>query len=121
MTGDISEVVGFMKSGDVNVIAIFAEERLPGDFSSIPTAKEQGFDVVALNWRGLYVPKGITEQEYKFWSDALAKVGKSDEWKAAMEANGLLPFYKVGDDFQNYVSNLMEEIAALSRDIGVIK
>ena len=121
MTGDISEVVGFMKSGDVRVIAIFAEERLEGQFNSIPTAREQGYDVVALNWRGLYVPKDITDEEYKFWSDALAKVGKSDEWAAAMEANGLLPFFKVGDDFQNYVSGLMQDIAALSRDIGVIK
>ncbi|MBE9555617.1 MAG: tripartite tricarboxylate transporter substrate binding protein [Proteobacteria bacterium] len=121
MTGDISEVVGFMKSGDVRVIAIFAEDRLPGEFGSIPTAKEQGFDVVALNWRGLYVPKGISDAEYKKWSDALAKVGASPEWAESMKANGLMPFNKVGDDFQNYVGGLMEEIATLSREIGVIK
>ncbi len=121
MTGDISEVVGFMKSGDIRVIAIFAEDRLPGEFGSIPTAKEQGYDVVALNWRGLYVPKGISDADYQKWSDALAKVGASKEWEAAMKANGLMPFNKVGDDFQNYVGGLMSEIAALSREIGVIK
>lgn len=121
MTGDISEVVGFMKSGDVRVIAIFAEKRLPGQFGSIPTAKEQGYDVVALNWRGLYVPKGISDADYKKWSAALAKVGDSPEWAEAMKANGLMPFNKVGDDFQNYVGGLMEEIATLSREIGVLK
>ncbi len=121
MTGDISEVVGFMKNGDIRVIAIFAEDRLPGDFASIPTAKEQGFDVVALNWRGLYVPKGVSDADYKKWSMALDKVGKSPEWEKAMAANGLMPFHKVGDDFQNYVGGLMTEIADLSREIGVIK
>jgi len=121
MTGDISEVVGFMKSGDVRVIAIFAEDRLQGEFGSIPTAKEQGYDVVALNWRGLYVPKGISDADYRKWSDALAKVGASKEWAEAMKANGLMPFHEVGDDFQNYVGGLMSEIAPLSREIGVIK
>jgi len=121
MTGDISEAVGFIKSGDVRVVAVFTDERLPGEFGNIPTAKEQGIDVVAVNWRGLYVPKGISEDEYRKWSDALAKVAASEEWAAAMEANGLASFTKVGDDFQGYVAGVIEEIAALSREIGVIQ
>jgi len=120
MTGDISEVVGFIKSGDVRVLAVFVDERVPG-FEDIPTAKEQGIDVIAVNWRGLYVPKGISEEEYRGWSDALAKVAASDEWAAAMEANGLAPFTRVGDDFQGYVSGVIQEIETLSRELGVIQ
>jgi putative tricarboxylic transport membrane protein len=121
MTGDISEVVGFLKSGDVRVLASFTEERLPGDFSGIPTAKEQGIDVVAVNWRGLYVPKDISDEAYQKWSDGLAKVAASEEWAAAMEANGLAPFTKVGDDFQSYLTGVIKEIEELSREIGVIQ
>jgi len=122
MTGDISEVVGFMKSGDVRVLAAFTEERIPGDdFSDIPTAKEQGIDVVAVNWRGLYVPKDISDEAYGKWTDALAQVAASDEWAEAMEANGLAPFTKVGDDFQGYLDGVIKEIGDLSREIGVIK
>ncbi len=120
MTGDISEVVGFLKSGDVRVLAAFTEERIPG-FDDIPTAKEQGIDVVAVNWRGLYVPKDISDEAYQKWSDALAQVGASDEWAEAMTANGLAPFNKVGDDFQNYVSGVIQEVETLSREIGVIQ
>ena len=119
MTGDISEVVGFLKSGDVRVLAILTEERIPGQFSNIPTAKEQGFDVVAVNWRGLYVPKGISEAAYRRWSGALAKVAASSEWAEAMEANGLAPFSRVGDSFQQYVSDVVAEIGELSRELGV--
>ncbi|MHA1572271.1 MAG: Bug family tripartite tricarboxylate transporter substrate binding protein [Alphaproteobacteria bacterium] len=120
MTGDISGVIGFLKSGDIRVLASFTDERIPG-FEEIPTAKEQGIDVVAVNWRGLYVPKGISEEAYRKWSDALAKVGASDEWAEQMAANGLAPFNRVGDDFQSYVSDVIVEVEALSREIGVIQ
>jgi len=121
MTGDISEVVGFLKSGDVRVLAVLTDERIPGEFNDIPTAKEQGIDVVAVNWRGLYTPKGASEESYKKWSDALAKVAASDEWAEAMTANGLAPFTKVGDDFQSYLAGVIEEVQNMSREIGVIK
>jgi len=121
MTGDISEVIGFLKSGDVRVLAAFTEERLPGEFGDIPTAKEQGIDVVAVNWRGLYVPKDISDEAYRKWSDGLAEVAASDEWAEQMTANGLAPFTKVGDDFQGYVDGVISEINALSKEIGVIQ
>ena len=120
MTGDISEVVGFLKAGEVKVLAVMTEERIPG-FEDIPTAMEQGIDVVAVNWRGLYVPKGIADEDYRRWSDALAQVAASDEWAEAMMANGLAPFTKVGDDFQDYVNTVVGEIRDLSREIGVIQ
>lgn len=120
MTGDMSEVVGFLKSGDVRVLAVLTEERVPG-FDDIPTAKEQGFDVVAVNWRGLYVPKGISDADFDGWANKLQQVADSEEWKTAMMANGLAPFTKVGGDFQSYVDGVVAEIRQLSKDIGVLK
>ena len=120
MSGDMSEVVGFLKSGDVRAIAVLTEERVPG-FEDIPTAKEQGIDVVAVNWRGLYVPKGISDDDFNMWAERLQKVADSAEWQEAMVANGLAPFTKVGGDFQSYVDGVVAEIRALSKEIGVIQ
>lgn len=120
MTGDISEVVGFLRSGDVRVLAVLNDKRIPGEFSGIPTAREQGIDVVAVNWRGLYVPKDISAAAYDKWSKALAKVAASDEWAQAMEDNGLAPFTLVGEDFQSYLSEVIMEVQQLSKEIGVI-
>lgn len=120
MSGDMSEIVGFLKSGDVRAIAVLTDERVPG-FDDIPTAKEQGIDVVAVNWRGLYVPKDISDDDFNAWADKLQKVADSDEWQAAMAANGLAPFTKVGADFQNYVDGVVGEIRDLSKEIGVIQ
>ena len=120
MTGDISEVVGFLKAGEIRALAVLTEERVPG-FEDIPTAKEQGYDVVAGNWRGLYVPRGISDEKFQEWASKLQQVADSDEWKEAMAANGLAPFTMVGDDFQGYIDNLVGEIRQMSQDIGVIQ
>ncbi|MDE0967859.1 MAG: tripartite tricarboxylate transporter substrate-binding protein [Octadecabacter sp.] len=120
MTGDMSEVVGFIESGDVRVLAVLAEERVPG-FEDIPTAVEQGIDVVAVNWRGLYVPKDISDETFDMWAARLQAVADSDEWKSAMIENGLAPFTKVGDNFQSWVDGVIASTEELSREIGVIQ
>ena len=120
MTGDMSEIVGFIKSGDVRALAVLTEERVPG-FEDIPTAREQGFDVVAVNWRGLYVPKGISDDQFNAWAAKLQVVADSDAWKASMAENGLAPFVKVGGDFQTWVDGVIAETVTLSKEIGVIQ
>ena len=118
MTGDMSEVVSFLANGDIRVIAVLTDERVPG-FEQIPTAKEQGFDVIAVNWRGLYVPKGISDAKFDEWAGKLQQVADSDEWAQAMKDNGLAPFTKVGGDFQGYVDGLVSDIASMSKELGV--
>lgn len=119
MTGDMSEVVGFIKSGDVRVLAVLTEERVPG-FDDIPTAREQGVDVVVVNWRGLYVPKGISDDQFNAWAAKLQAVAESAEWQAIMASNGLAPYTMVGAEFEGWVDGVIAETEQLSREIGVI-
>ena len=120
MTGDMSEIVGFLRSGEVRALAVLTEERVPG-FEDIPTAREQGYDVVAVNWRGLYVPGGISDEAFNSWAEKLQAVAESDEWKKVMTDNGLAPFTKVGGDFQSWVDQVVAQTEDLSRQIGVIQ
>jgi len=120
MTGDMSEIVGFINSGEVRALAVLTEERVPG-FENIPTAREQGCDVVAVNWRGLYVPKGISDEAFNAWGEKLAAVAASAEGQEAMTANGRAPFTKVGGDFQSWVDGVIADTVVLSKEIGVIQ
>ncbi|MCO5126743.1 MAG: tripartite tricarboxylate transporter substrate-binding protein, partial [Rhodobacteraceae bacterium] len=120
MTGDMSEIVGFIQSGEVRALAVLTEDRVPG-FDDIPTAREQGFDVVAVNWRGFYVPKGISDDEFNTWATRIQAIADSAEWKETMTANGLAPFTKVGGDFQSWVDQVVADTEALSKEIGVIQ
>ena len=120
MTGDMSETIGFLKSGDIRILAVLTEDRVPG-FDDIPTAREQGYDVVAVNWRGLYVPKGISDDQFNAWAEKLQAVADSAEWKQIMADNGLAPFTKVGADFQTWIDGVIADTTEMSKEIGVIQ
>ncbi len=120
MTGDISEIQGFIRSGDVRALAVLADERVSG-FEDIPTAKEQGVDMVAVNWRGIYVPKDISDADFAKWADGLRAVAESEQWKTVMTENGLAPYTLIGDDFQAFVDANIAEIQEISREIGIIQ
>ena len=51
----------------------------------------------------------------------MAKLYASDEWKAVMEANGLAPLSLQGADFEKFVSDSVDSITAISKEIGIIK
>ncbi|OZC36985.1 C4-dicarboxylate ABC transporter substrate-binding protein [Marinobacter vinifirmus] len=120
-TGDLSEATGFMKSGDLRVLAVLAEERLPGEFADLPTAKEQGIDAVGPNWRGFYMPKGAEEGAREYWVEALNTLYASDQWKKVMKSNGLIPFHPPAGEFEAFVQGQVKDIATLSREIGLLK
>ncbi|MEC9482452.1 MAG: tripartite tricarboxylate transporter substrate-binding protein [Halomonas sp.] len=120
-TGDISEAQGFMESGDLRVLAVLSDERLPGEFSDIPTAKEQGIDAVGPNWRGFYMPADVSDEAKQYWINAVDQIYQSDEWKKLMKQNGLMPFHKSGPEFQQFVEKQIQDIESLSKEIGLIK
>ena len=120
-TGDASEAKGFVDSGDIRVIAVLSPERLEGDFASFPTAKEQGVDAIGANWRGFYAPGGMSDEAYDAWVSKIGDLYASDQWKEVMANNGLAPLDLQGADFEAFVADNVAEIAAISREIGIIK
>ncbi|WP_206184177.1 tripartite tricarboxylate transporter substrate-binding protein [Thioclava sp. IC9] len=120
-TGDLSEAKGFVDSGDIRVIAVLAPERLDGEFSKFPTAKEQGIDAIGANWRGFYAPGGMSDEAYQAWVDKVGKLYASDEWKQVMAANGLAPLDLQGAEFEAFVEKSVQQIQDISRQIGIIK
>lgn len=54
MFGEISSILGYMESGDMEPVLVFADERLE-DFPDIPTTVENGWDLTAGNERGIFI------------------------------------------------------------------
>lgn len=120
-TGDITEAQGFMESGDLRVLAVLSEERLPGDMADVPTAREQGIDAIGPNWRGFYMPADVSEEAEAYWTDAMDTIYESEEWQSVMTQNGLMPFHMTAGEFEEFVLNQINEIEQLSKDIGLIQ
>ncbi|WP_110708824.1 tripartite tricarboxylate transporter substrate-binding protein [Salinicola sp. CR57] len=118
-TGDISEVISFIESGDLRPLAILSEERLPGKLQEWPTAREQGIDTIAPNWRGFYMPAEVSDDAYAWWVDTIDTLYSSDEWKSVMTQNGLMPFEMHGKAFTTFVNDQIAQIDDISRQIGL--
>ncbi|ALM51968.1 Bug family tripartite tricarboxylate transporter substrate binding protein [Halomonas huangheensis] len=118
VVGDISEVKSFVDSGDLRVLAVLSEERLPEPLDGFPTAREQGVDVVAPNWRGFYAPAGLSDDDKAFWTDAIHQVYESAQWQEIMTRNGMTPFQLSGEEFKTF---LHEQIASLENTMADLR
>jgi putative tricarboxylic transport membrane protein len=88
------DLIDLIESGKMRPLAISSPERLGGPFAKIPTFKEQGYDVVNQNWRGIFAPPGIPQAEVKYWRDALRKMVQSDAWKKELQNHQWIASYE---------------------------
>jgi putative tricarboxylic transport membrane protein len=120
VTGDISEMKGQLNAGNVRILGVFSPERLKAR-PEIPTAKEQGYDVIGANWRGFYLPGGVPEEVHGAWGKIMEKLYKSAEWQKTMVESDLEPFWNDSVQFPKFVQQNIKELRELSLELGVIK
>lgn len=120
VSGDFSEIRGFVESGDIRILAVLSPERLT-NFQDLPTAREQGYDVLGANWRGLYMPKGASSEAKEFWTDAIRQMSESEEFEQYLIDASIEPFSNFGEDMDAFIAENIEEITTISREIGIIQ
>jgi putative tricarboxylic transport membrane protein len=116
-TGDISETLQFVEAGQLRVLVALSEERLPM-LADVPTAIELGYDVVGPNWRGFYMPAGISDAAYDWWVEAFQVLGASAEWETLRVQNGIEPFYRYGAEMEAFAKDQVADIVQLLTEIG---
>jgi len=116
-TGDISEALPQIEAGNLKVVAVLSDERLSA-LPDVATAKEQGIDAVGANWRGFYVPAGVSDERFQYWADAFEQLEASDAFAEIREQNGLAPFARFGADMEQFVLDQVADIEELSARIG---
>lgn len=117
---DMGEIAGFVESGDIRILAALSDEPIPA-FPDIPTAKSQGVDVTGYNWRGLYTGGEVSDEDYDKWVSNLETLYNSEEWQTAAKESGLIPIWRGGAEFSDFVKSEAQVMEDISRDIGVIQ
>lgn len=118
---DASEVLAHFEAGKLRLLAVLAPQRLKAPFAEIPTAREQGYDIDSVVWRGFYAPSGIGDDAYRRWVDVLEKVASSSAWAALRTRYGLSPFYAGGGEFEAMVTAEIERFQKLTSRLGLIQ
>lgn len=121
VSGDVSEAALYFAGGKIRVLAVLANERLPGPLAHVPTAREQGFD---LSWpiiRGVYMGPKVPDKDYRKWVAAFDKMMAQPSFEQLRAAHGLYPFSMTGDALTAYVNKTVEAYGRQAKELGVMR
>ena len=142
---DISDSMPHIQSGDMRLLAVFANERLdePG-MKDIPTAKEQGYDIVwpvvrgfylgpkvsdeDYAWwkvwpvvRGFYLGPKVSDEDYAWWKNAFDTLLASEEFASLRNQRELFPFAMTGPELDTYVKKQVADYKTLAQEFGLVQ
>jgi putative tricarboxylic transport membrane protein len=115
-----SEAVGLAKQGEVRILAVTSEERLP-QAPDVPTIMELGYDMSFANWRGFFGAPGLPEDQAEGYRMMLKKMYDTPEWEDIRSRRGWQNLYKPGDEFYKFLENQEKQVGVLMRKLGFIK
>ncbi|KUE81470.1 tripartite tricarboxylate transporter substrate binding protein [Aeromonas schubertii] len=121
VSGDLSEMVPYLGGDKLKVLAVFAKDRLPGQLADIPTAREQGYDLVWPVIRGFYVGPKVSDAGYQWWKQTFDQLAKSDAFKAQRDQRGLFAFDLTGDELDRYVKAQVADYREQAKAFGLAK
>ena len=89
--------------------------------ANVPTAREQGFDVVWPIIRGVWMGPQVPEADYQRWVatfDRVMATPQFAEWRAQA---GLYPFALTGPKLTAYVRKAVDEYARQANELGLMR
>jgi len=107
-----SENIGQWKASMVRPLCIFSTERMaPGPkvtkdmgWSDIPTCKESGIPISSYQMpRTIWLPAGAPPEAVAYYSNVLARVRQTPEWKAYIERTSQTDSFMSGDGLKFYI------------------
>jgi putative tricarboxylic transport membrane protein len=113
------EFAGQIDTGDLRPLAISSAERLEG--VDIPTLKEQGIDVELTNWRAVFAPPGISDEDKQALGDAVGKMVESEAWQNTLKDRAWLDLYLPSDEFAQFLEQDRQQVETVLKDIGLVQ
>ena len=115
-----SQFTSHAEAGKLRVLAVTSEKRLPV-LPDVPTAKEQGYDVDMVLWRGVAAPKGTPREVIGKLEGAIKRVMESAEFKDRCAKLGFEPRFLPGSEFDKFIARDDQVIAKLMDQLGLKK
>lgn len=117
----LGEVTPQLAAKKVRILAVLSEERLPGKLADIPTAKEQGYDIVWPVIRGFYMGPEVSDEQYNWWKQQFDTLLTREDFAKLREQRDLLPLSVTGDELKALVFKQVEEYKALAGEFGLMQ
>lgn len=115
------EVAQHVASGKLRMLAVMADQRMPGVFANAPTFKERGIDLTVGAWRGLVAPKGTPDDVVAKLKDMARKAGNEASFRETLEKTNLGYSYGEGDVFLQQILGDREMFKGILAKLDVNK
>lgn len=118
--GDASEVADKLPpQGPFRVLAVMAEQRLPGLLADVPTAREQGVDMVWPTLRGFYMGPKVPDNAFQAWSSSLEQLMATPGFERLRAQYGLFPLALTGPALQAALEEQSRRYAEIAGRFGL--
>jgi len=119
-TGDVAEIRQHIDSGEVRTIASLTPERLT-TMPDLPTAREQGADMILTRFRGIVGAKGLPAEIISAWEVAIKNLLDEPEYKEIIKQNSMIPAYLNSKDFDRVTNELAADHDRFFKEVGLKK
>jgi putative tricarboxylic transport membrane protein len=117
----ISAIAPFLESGNLRAVAVAAPNRLAEPEADIPTWREQGFDAVEGNWRGIIGPQKLGSSELAYWNGRISDLVKTNDWTLLLKRNHWDADYKDSISSKNFLDQRYDELHSTFANLHLIK
>ncbi len=116
------EIISLIRSGEVKPIALLAEDRNPApELAEIPTAREQGVDVVWDSTQSLVLPPNTDPALVAWWDDKIGKMVQSQRWKELVAQNYYRDAYQPAAETGAALQQLYDRYLPVMQRLGLAK
>jgi putative tricarboxylic transport membrane protein len=115
----VSEFADQVEAGKMRVLAVSGEESVDVGGSKAPTIKDEGYDVVLTNWRGIVAPPGLSDADRDKVVAFVEKVRATPAWKSNVERFGWTEVTKSGAEFDAFLRSEEQRVKQLVSDLGL--
>ena len=117
--GEAQEIRSQLDAGQLRLLAVFSEMRLP-ELPELPTVKESGYDVVVTKFRGLMGPRDTPPQIVEAWESAVREVLENPDYRQVYSGAMLSPAYMPQSEYGGFIDTFASDTETFLRESGVI-
>ena len=114
------EFADSIENGDLRILATASAEPL--DVApDAPTIADAGYpDSALVNWRGVFAPPGISEDDLANLEALFADMVESDAWQEILSTNGWSDEYLDSGEFTSQLEEEQTNTEQLLKDLGLV-
>ncbi|MCQ4345895.1 tripartite tricarboxylate transporter substrate binding protein [Pseudomonas stutzeri] len=117
----LGEITPQLAAGKIRVLAVLSDERLPGKLASMPTAREQGFEISWPVIRGFYMGPEVSDEQFAWWQGQFDTLLAGEDFARLREQRDLFPLAMTGDELRAFVLQQVEQYKQLAGEFGLLQ